>query len=60
MLQSHSHKGCYYDNAFIESFNSILKKERVNNIKYYDYKSARIDVFRFIECGITEKEFMVQ
>lgn len=55
MLQSHSRKGCPYDNACIESFNSILKKERVNHIKYYDYESARIDIFQFIEAWYNRK-----
>lgn len=55
MLQSHSRKGCPYDNACIESFNSILKKERVNHIKYYDYETAQIDIFEFIEAWYNRK-----
>lgn len=53
--QSHSRKGCPYDNACIESFNSILKKERVNHIKYYDYEAAKIDIFEFIEAWYNRK-----
>jgi putative transposase len=46
---SYSRKGCPYDNACIESFHSILKKEEVNNVKYYDFNSAKFALFQFIE-----------
>jgi len=49
MKSSNSRKGCPYDNACIESFHSILKKEQVNNVQYYDYESAKLDLFIFIE-----------
>lgn len=48
-MQSFSKKGCPYDNACIESFNAILRKEEVYRTKYYDYDTARIALFRFIE-----------
>lgn len=48
-MQSFSKKGCPYDNACIESFHAILKKEEVYRTKYYDYDTARIALFRFIE-----------
>lgn len=55
MTQSNSRKGCPYDNACIESFNSILKKERVNHVKYHDYESAKLDIFMFIEGWYNRK-----
>ena len=55
MIESHSRKGCPYNNACVESFNSILKKERVNLVMYYDYESAKIDLFEFIEAWYNRK-----
>lgn len=55
MFQSHSRKGCPYDNACIESFNSILKKEQVNHVQYHDFESAKIDLFIFIESWYNRK-----
>ncbi len=49
IVQSFSKKGCPYDNACIESFHAILKKEEVYRTKYYDYDTARLALFRFIE-----------
>lgn len=49
MTQSFSRKGCPYDNACIEAFHAILKKEEVNHVQYLDYHSAKIAIFRFIE-----------
>jgi putative transposase len=49
MIASYSGKGCPYDNACIESFHSILKKEQVNRVIYYDYVAARLDLFKYIE-----------
>lgn len=48
---SFSHKGCPYDNAGIESFHATLKKEDVypQKDKYKDFKSARIQLFKYIE-----------
>lgn len=36
MTHSFSHKGSPYDNACIESFHAILKKEEVNHVQYLD------------------------
>jgi transposase InsO family protein len=55
MKSSNSRKGCPYDNACIESFHSILKKEQVNNVQYYDYESAQLDLFVFIESWYNRK-----
>ena len=49
MKASNSRQACPYDNACIESFHSILKKEQVNNVQYYNYESAKLDLFVFIE-----------
>lgn len=47
--QSFSRKGCPYDNACIESFHAILKKEEVNHIQYIDYHTAKLAMFQFIQ-----------
>ena len=44
-----------YDNACIESFHSILKKEEVNHSKYYDFNVARKAIFEFIESWYNRK-----
>lgn len=41
VVHSFSRKGNPYDNACIESFHSILKKEEVHHNKYYDFNVAR-------------------
>ena len=46
---SYSKKGYPYDNASMESFNAILKKEEVNVNTYETFKEARIAIFEFIE-----------
>lgn len=55
MTPSYSTKGCPYDNACIESFHSILKKEEVNTVKYYDFDSAKLAMFKFIESWYNRK-----
>lgn len=49
IVHSFSRKGCPYDNACIESFHAILKKEEVHQVKYLDYHSAKLALFQFIE-----------
>ncbi len=46
---SYSKKGYPYDNASMESFNAILKKEEVNVNKYKTFEQARLAIFEFIE-----------
>ena len=46
---SYSKKGYPYDNASMESFNSILKKEEVNLNKYKTFNEAKMAIFEFIE-----------
>lgn len=49
MKHSYSRKGCPYDNACIESFHSVLKKEEVNRSIYADSKQAYNAIFEYIE-----------
>jgi len=46
---SYSKKGYPYDNASMESFNAILKKEEVNVHTYETFNEARKAIFEFIE-----------
>ena len=55
MIHSFSRKGYPYDNACIESFHSILKKEEVNHCKYYDFNVASKAIFEFIESWYNRK-----
>ncbi|ABY92065.1 Integrase, catalytic region [Thermoanaerobacter pseudethanolicus ATCC 33223] len=52
---SFSHKGCPYDNACIESFHASLKKEEVNLATYYDFDTARLAIFEYIESWYNRK-----
>ena len=49
IIQSFSHKGYPYDNACIESFHAILKKEEVYLNTYQSFEHARLKLFQFIE-----------
>lgn len=46
---SYSKKGYPYDNASMESFNAILKKEEVNVNNYETFEGAKLAIFEFIE-----------
>ena len=46
---SYSKKGYPYDNASMESFNAILKKEEVNVNNYETFNQAKMAIFEFIE-----------
>ena len=46
---SYSKKGYPYDNASMESFNAILKKEEVNVHSYKTFDEARMAIFEYIE-----------
>lgn len=46
---SYSQKGYPYDNASMESFNAILKKEEVNVNNYETFNEAKLAIFEFIE-----------
>lgn len=49
MTLSYSKKGCPWDNACIESFHSLIKREWLNQYKIRDYDHARKLVFEYIE-----------
>ena len=46
---SYSKKGYPYDNASMESFNAILKKEEVNVNNYETFNETKLAIFEFIE-----------
>lgn len=46
---SFSKKGYHYDNACIESFHSILKKEEVYQNTYLNFEQATQALFEYIE-----------
>jgi len=49
MQLSYSHSGYPYDNACIESFHSLIKREWLKRFKIYDYNHAYRLVFEYIE-----------
>nr|BAA01402.2 hypothetical transposase [Geobacillus stearothermophilus] len=55
MKQSFSRKGCPYDNACIESFHAILKKEEIHHVKYLDFQEAKWALFQYIEGWYNRK-----
>ena len=52
---SYSKKGYPYDNASMESFNAILKKEEVNVNNYETFEEAKLAIFEFIESWYNNK-----
>lgn len=46
---SYSRKGTPYDNACIEAFHAVLKKEEVYQKTYQTYEEARHAIFQYIE-----------
>ena len=52
---SYSKKGYPYDNASMESFNAILKKEEVNINTYGTFNEAKMAIFEFIESWYNNK-----
>ena len=55
ILHSFSRKGNPYDNACIESFHSVLKKEEIYLHTYQDFKEARRAVFEYVEGWYNRK-----
>lgn len=55
MIDSFSRKGNPYDNACIESFHSLLKKEEINHQKNPDFNTVRKAVFEYIESWYIRK-----
>ena len=52
---SMSGRGNCYDNAVVESFFGLLKRERVNRTRYRTREEARADIFEYIECFYNRK-----
>ncbi len=52
---SYSAKGCPYDNACIESFHAILKKECVYLNTFIDHNHAKLALFQYIEGFYNKK-----
>ena len=50
MQRSYSHKGYPYDNACIESFHALIKREWLDRFKITDFKHAYRLVFEYIEA----------
>lgn len=55
MHHSFSRKGNPYDNACIESFHSVLKKEEIYLHTYQDFREARRAIFEYIEGWYNRK-----
>lgn len=53
--RSYSAKGNPYDNAVIESFHAILKKEEVYRSTYRTYEEANLALFQFIDSWYNNK-----
>ena len=49
MKGSYSRKGNPYDNACIESFHSVLKKELIHQKEYINFEEAHEEIIEFIE-----------
>lgn len=49
MIRSYSKKAYPWDNACIESFHSLIKREWLNRFKITDYEHAKILIFEYIE-----------
>lgn len=46
---SYSKKGYPYDNASMESFNSLIKKEEINHKVFRTFEEAKLTIFEYIE-----------
>lgn len=54
-IHSFSRKGNPYDNACIESFHAVLKKEEIHCHTYADFNQARQALFEYIESWYNRK-----
>ena len=50
MTVSYSKKAYPWDNACIESFHAIIKREWLNRFRIRDYRHAYVLVFEYIEA----------
>lgn len=55
MIHSYSRKGAPYDNAPIETFNSIIKRERLRSMVLKPFEEARLVIFEYIEGSYNRK-----
>lgn len=55
ILISMSRKGNCYDNACIESFHSVIKKELIYQTTYYTRAQAMKDIFEYLTCFYNPK-----
>ena len=55
MLHSFIRRGNPYDNACIESFHSVLKKEEVYTTTYYTFEESKSALFEYIESFYNRK-----
>lgn len=55
IIQSFSRKGYSYDNARIEPFHAILKKEEVYQVTYVTLEQDRMALFQYIESWYNRK-----
>jgi len=55
LVPSMSRRGNCYDNAVVESFFQLLKRERIRRRIYADREEARRDVFDYIEMFYNPK-----
>lgn len=53
--RSLSKKGCPYDNACIESFHSLIKKEEIYRNTYRTFEEANMAIFKYIEGWYNRK-----
>lgn len=49
ILHSYSRKGIPQDNAPIEAFHSIIKREKLNRLVLKTYEKAKTVIFKYIE-----------
>lgn len=55
MKLSFIRKGNPYDNACIESFHSVMKKEEIYLHEYHNFKEAKSAIFEYIESWYNRK-----
>jgi putative transposase len=55
MQASMSRKGDCYDNAVIESFHGVLKRELVHLSTFFTRKQAKLALFEYMECFYNRK-----
>ncbi|NFV12492.1 IS3 family transposase [Clostridium sp. FAM 1755] len=54
-VHSNSRKGNPYDNAVMESFYRIIKRELIQDVKYKTHEQAQKEIFKYIEAWYNRK-----